>query len=435
MRRETWAYWKDNRIFDSIRKWAYFPDPDKEHPLFDVMFRSVLHGARNGLFGGLVMAGTIAWMFWNQKYHPAFILWFCALVGSVLLRFSVLRNWERRDQKLGFSHAYTATISYLLVGIIWGLAGWVLNDGATNLARFALLTCQYLLMVMSVIALSGYLPVFIAFATPLSFLIPFPWMTSESEIGEIVLVGTLATFIISLNLAARHARTQADTIKNRYKLEAQHAQLRELEKQQILSEERQRLMQDMHDGFGSSLASALRISERGKMNATDVTQVLKDCLEDMKLAVDSMEPVDSDLLLLLATLRYRMNSRLESTGITLHWMVKDIPALEWLNPGSALHILRILQESFANIIKHADATEIHISTQSDNNHVTVFMVDNGQGFATEAALMSGGKGLSNQLRRAKSIGANIKWESSSAGTSFALLLPIRHPTLNSGHIQ
>jgi signal transduction histidine kinase len=207
-------------------------------------------------------------------------------------------------------------------------------------------------------------------------------------------------------------------------LTASHERLREIEQRQTLSEERSRLMQDMHDGLGSSLTSALRIVERGQLDEAEVAQVLKGCIDDMKLAIDSMEPVDADLLLLLATLRYRLGPRLESTGITLRWEVRNVPALEWLDPKNALHILRILQEAFTNIIKHTQATEIRVATKIEGDHVVVSIVDNGQGFAVDRALRGGGKGLSNQMRRAESIGAEINLDSNDAGTRFILKLPI-----------
>jgi len=165
--------------------------------------------------------------------------------------------------------------------------------------------------------------------------------------------------------------------------------------------------------------------EHGQTDEADVAQVLKDCIDDLKLAIDSMEPVDADLLLLLATLRYRLGPRLESTGIALRWEVQNVPKLDWLDPKNALHILRILQEAFTNIIKHTQATEIRVATTMEDNFVVVTVTDNGQGFSLEHALKSGGKGLSNQMRRAEAIGAEITWESNGAGTYFTLRLPIK----------
>jgi signal transduction histidine kinase len=203
-----------------------------------------------------------------------------------------------------------------------------------------------------------------------------------------------------------------------------HRQLREVEQRQTLTQERQRLMQDMHDGLGSSLVSALRVVEHGRMDEAEVAQVLKGCIDDLKLAIDSMEPVEADLLLLLATFRYRLEPRLESTGIMLQWEVKSVPEIEWLDPKNSLHILRILQEVFTNIIKHTQATEIRVATSVENDYVLVMITDNGQGFEVSKALENGGKGLSNQIRRAQSIGAHIKWKSTDQGTCFELWLPI-----------
>lgn len=117
-------------------------------------------------------------------------------------------------------------------------------------------------------------------------------------------------------------------------------------------------MQDMHDGMGSSLIIALLEAEKGHLDASSLTDVLKNCIEDLKLTIDSMEPVEADLLLLMATLRFRLTPRLESAGIRLRWDIQNVPALDWLDPRNALHILRILQETFSNIIKHTNATEI-----------------------------------------------------------------------------
>ena len=208
-------------------------------------------------------------------------------------------------------------------------------------------------------------------------------------------------------------------------LELSYQRLREIEHRQTLSNERQRLMQDMHDGMGSSLLTALLQAEKGQMNTSMLTEVLKTCIDDLKLTIDSLEPVQADLLLLLATLRFRLTPRLEGARIRLQWDIQNIPALEWLDPRNGLHILRILQEAFANIIKHTHATLIRVTTTYDAEYVRVTVSDNGQGFPIDKKASSSSKGLSNQIRRATSIGAEIHWTSSEAGTCMTLVLPIK----------
>ncbi|MET3445610.1 sensor histidine kinase [Ralstonia sp. 1138] len=220
------------------------------------------------------------------------------------------------------------------------------------------------------------------------------------------------------NLAQRLKAREAE-------LEVSHQKLREAERQRAISAERQRLMQDMHDGLGASLISAIRSVERGALSEVDLSHILKGCLDDLKLTIDSMEPVEADLLLLLATLRFRLEPRLDGTGIALLWEVKKLPTLPWLDPSSALHILRIVQECIANILHHTRASEIRVGTAADLDGVRVIIEDNGQGFDVDRALRDGkGHGLRNQQRRAQALDGSVDWASGPGGTRFTLWLPL-----------
>lgn len=227
---------------------------------------------------------------------------------------------------------------------------------------------------------------------------------------------------VNANLALRLQTREAE-------LEVSHKLLREIEQRQTISDERQRLMQDMHDGLGSSLISAIRSMENGGMSEHQVSQILKDCLDDLKLTIDSMEPIEADLLLLLATLRFRLEPRLEGTGITLQWEVKELPTLNWLDPSSALHILRIVQESIANILRHTRADAIRVATSQDAHGVTISIEDNGHGFDIDKTMTSAsGRGLHNQQRRAQALHGKVSWRSGVEGTLFQLWLPLQRDT-------
>ncbi|WP_198971967.1 sensor histidine kinase [Xylophilus sp. ASV27] len=207
-------------------------------------------------------------------------------------------------------------------------------------------------------------------------------------------------------------------------LKQSYERLHQVEMRQTLIEERQRLMQDMHDGLGSSLTSALRVVESGQRGNVDLSGLLKSCIDDLKLAIDSLEPVDADLLLLLATLRYRLGPRLKAAGILLHWEVTEVPRLDWLDPRKSLHILRILQEAFANILKHTQATEIRVATGLDGGWVWVTITDNGPGFDPEEGRQRRGRGLANQERRATELGGMIGFEAAQPGTRVRLMIPV-----------
>lgn len=273
----------------------------------------------------------------------------------------------------------------------------------------------------------------------------YDWLLQNNHISvENIYLGPYANvvaFLIFVHImfhryvTAQEAVMQANVILET-RLRAQevellksHQKLRKIERRQTLTDERQRLMQDMHDGLGSSLRTALLTVETGRLDVSQVAEVLRDCIDDLKLAIDAMEPVQADLLLLLATLRYRLAPRLDSAGITLRWDIEDVPALEWLDPRNSLHILRILQEAFTNIIKHTKATVIQVKTHAGVNSVEVTVTDNGGGFDVEQAFRGPGKGIANQRHRADSIGASIGWRSDSSGTCLRLSLPIRRGLL------
>ncbi|MGB3069966.1 MAG: ATP-binding protein [Ottowia sp.] len=214
-----------------------------------------------------------------------------------------------------------------------------------------------------------------------------------------------------------------------------HERLRTAEREQTLMHERQRLMREMHDGVGSSLMSALRLVEHGQNMANgaplDVAQVLKECIDDLKLSIDSLEPVHADLLALLAALRYRLGPRLEGAGMALRWRMNDLPPLPWLDAQSALHVLRILQEVLTNIVKHSGAAEIILTTTEAPSPtdagipgVQVRVQDNGRPFTPPTMVPPGRRGLGNVRSRARALGANVSWVPGDAGTVFTLWLPL-----------
>ena len=126
-------------------------------------------------------------------------------------------------------------------------------------------------------------------------------------------------YVRALDVAAQaNATLERRLAEREAELAASHERLRQVEREQTLMTERQRLMREMHDGMGSSLMTALRVIEHGERDRVDVAQVLKECIDDLKISIDSLEPLDADLLALLATLRFRLGPRLEGAGLALH---------------------------------------------------------------------------------------------------------------------
>lgn len=225
---------------------------------------------------------------------------------------------------------------------------------------------------------------------------------------------------------AENSQLQEDLDEQAEALQAQHEQLREAERQQALLLERQRLMADMHDGLGSSLLSALVAVEQGQMSQDHVVEVLRECVDDLRLVIDSLEPVGHDLVSLLATMRYRLGKRLQSGGLQLDWDVQDLPPLAWLGPPEALHVLRLMQEALNNVVKHARASRVRLVTRHHGSQVEIRIEDDGQGFDTQAVRQ--GRGLKSQLKRAQHLGGRLRIDSMpGGGTRLSLRLPVERP--------
>ena len=239
-------------------------------------------------------------------------------------------------------------------------------------------------------------------------------------------------YVHALDVAAQAKVTLEQRLAEREaELAASHERLRTVEREQTLMAERQRLMREMHDGVGSSLMSALRLVEHGQPGRVDVAQVLKECIDDLKISIDSLEPLDVDLLALLANLRFRLSPRLEGAGLALHWQVQDVPPLPWLDAQSALHVLRVLQEVLTNIVKHSGARHITVSTAeayiAHAPGVEVRIADDGRPFEPPpaGALPPGRKGLGNIRARVDALGGRCRWLAGDAGgTVFVLWLPL-----------
>lgn len=199
---------------------------------------------------------------------------------------------------------------------------------------------------------------------------------------------------------------------------ASHEALRALEIAQASASERQRIMQDMHDGLGSQLLSSLAMVERGAASQAHVAEVLRECIDDMRLVIDALTPGENDLLAALGTLRFRMTPRLAAAGIRLQWQIEcDTDELE-VDPRQGLAFLRIVQEAIANALKHAQASCLEVRISCRGGDLEIVIADNGIGFSPEAR--GSGRGLASMRQRASAAGAQLDITTSSAGTRLHL---------------
>lgn len=205
-------------------------------------------------------------------------------------------------------------------------------------------------------------------------------------------------------------------------LQAQFERVRELERQQTVAAERERLMRDMHDGVGGHLVAMLAMIEADRRRPGELAVVVRDALDDMRLMIDSLEPVDDDLNAVLAMFHDRLAPRLRSAGVALHWDVDLLPAVPGLTPARVLHVLRMLQEGVTNALRHGHAKTLWLSARADAAQVRITLRDDGSGFDPAAAVS--GRGLKNLRRRAAEVGATLAIDSAPGrGATLTVDLP------------
>ncbi len=247
------------------------------------------------------------------------------------------------------------------------------------------------------------------------------WMS----IGSLALMVTLGWVLLRRSTEStlevrRLNASLADTIAQREsELRSAFEQLRISEQQRVIEDERRRLMRDMHDGLGSQLVQTLNLvrNHQSALDQRAVESMIRHALEELRMTLDSLEPMDGDLPTILGTLRGRIAPALQAAGIELVWQVEEVPPIAELDAQGVMHLFRCLQEVFANVVKHAQASSVRVRTWTSHGQVHLSVEDNGLGMgATSTASGSGGRGLANIRLRASKLGAQVRFYDASPGT-------------------
>lgn len=185
--------------------------------------------------------------------------------------------------------------------------------------------------------------------------------------------------------------------------------LRQEQQERAVLGERQRIMREIHDGIGSQLVGLLSLVRQEPVQPVVLEEQVRQALDEMRMAVDSLQPMQSDLTAVLATLRYRLQPRLKAAGIEVQWDVDTLPPIPGLEPPQILQVQRILLEGFTNVIKHAKASRVVVQARwqaAPQPTVWLRLIDNGVGL-NNAAVSHPGLGLPSMQARAQALGATL----------------------------
>ncbi|MFI4978956.1 MAG: sensor histidine kinase [Nevskiales bacterium] len=248
----------------------------------------------------------------------------------------------------------------------------------------------------------------------------------------------LFIYVHIILLRLQKARSEAESLSRemsdrvlakQHEIERTFEELRAVEAARTLSEERGRIMRDMHDGVGGALVSALAGLEQEGAGASGTASNLRAALSDLRLMITSMRPGEVSLRPALAELRQRIEAQSADVGLQLQWSMQELDPNLAFDRVETLQMMRVVQEAFTNVIKHARARcfSFDAAPQEANGKAGLLlrMRDDGSGFDT--SLPPSGNGLGNMEERRAQLGGSLTITSSSAGTIVSLWVPLASP--------
>ncbi len=200
-------------------------------------------------------------------------------------------------------------------------------------------------------------------------------------------------------------------------------------------EERRRISRELHDDINQRLA--LLGIELGRMEAhppssvdharlafQSLAQRLAAISDDVRRMAYRFHPSILDDLGLFAALKYLTDDFSHKTGIKTILVQEESAGPLPRDVASCLY--RIMQESLANVTKHANTTRVEVELTYDEQEVTLSIRDGGVGFDLEGVRARHlGLGLVNMRERVRSVQGRLDIQSQLGhGTHIVVHIPL-----------
>lgn len=259
---------------------------------------------------------------------------------------------------------------------------------------------------------------------------------SQSNVSTVLFFGTLGMLVLAIGLIAFIVFHQRKVIKYQQQL-----QRMEEEKQQILlnasirwqEEERQRIAADLHDDAGPLLATA-RLYLNDNLVNLDIPSQLQ--------SISSAKHIIDDTIQLIRNISHSLmpptlkNFGLESAVNDLFQKISGSGAInascrfhdykERLLPQVELLIFRVTQELVNNILKHSNASFIHLTQNIADNKFFIRLNHDGKGITQQdfekMNKSSVGLGLKNIESRMKVLEGTVNFEKDPSQTFYKVTL-------------
>jgi len=195
--------------------------------------------------------------------------------------------------------------------------------------------------------------------------------------------------------------------------------------------ERLRFARDVHDDLGSGLTkinflSELITSGKGsdtniRENASGISETAKSLIDNMRDLIWALNPENSTLQNLLASIREYASDYLEEYPATIQINFQEMDDTMTITKESHREIFMTIKECLNNIVKHSKATRIEMDASIYNNLLFISLKDNGIGIKDEEIVL--GNGLNNMKNRIESLGGIFSLENATGcGTLMSITI-------------
>ena len=220
--------------------------------------------------------------------------------------------------------------------------------------------------------------------------------------------------------ADRNHRVSVIVIRDateRKQLEEELAKERNQREQLILQQviltqemEREQIGGELHDNVCQILATTkhyLELIERkqefSQTFLPQARQMINDSIQEIRHLSHAMNPASLDSKTITDALK-ELTATIKATG-ELEVVFNANHCIEQLDVQKKRALFRIAQEQLNNVLKHAQATTVHVSIALKENNIHLNISDNGKGF--DPLQQKAGLGLNNMQARVKAFAGKI----------------------------
>jgi PAS domain S-box-containing protein len=196
--------------------------------------------------------------------------------------------------------------------------------------------------------------------------------------------------------------------------------------------ERQRVARELHDGVNQLLSSTKHrlhdVEERLigdaplRRNVVQVRKLVDRTIGEIRAISRNLRPSELDDLGLVAAIRTLGAEFAKRTRVRVDFAFAEFQRT--LSPEIELTLYRIVQESLANVEKHARASRVNLELTASRAGVALHIKDNGRGFGERRANGSHW-GLINMRERASHVNGTFEVHSERGqGTTIEVRIPL-----------